>query len=235
MIIVTVMSGKGGTGKTTIATNLALSLGDNGFDVGLLDVDMLPDVPKMFGMSKVGFDTDEKGDMVLPILVDNIKVMSVGFDLTERQHVRWDGERIRQVISEFIKFVKWGDLDFLIIDMPPNTSDEYIEVESHNTNNLWALMVIISTPTGKLDAIKTLNMLKERKIPVIGIIENFSGMMGKGGGEELGKMFEVPFLGAIEYHKEVIEDLEKGKNEYLRKVIMPPIATQVVKATEAKQ
>ncbi|MFX0137560.1 MAG: Mrp/NBP35 family ATP-binding protein [Candidatus Hodarchaeota archaeon] len=222
--IIVIMSGKGGVGKTSVAVNLAFSLALNGFRVGLLDVDITgPNVPKMIGKNIALLPSSGSEKDISPILGPlNMKIMSMGFLLrNEDVPVIWRGPLKIGAIRQFITDVNWGDLDFLIVDNPPGTSDEPLSVLQLLKG---AYVIIVTTPqeVALLDSRKAVNMAKQMKIPVLGIIENMSGftcpkcgekidLFGQGGGQKAAKDLEVPFLGAIPIDPKIREDEDKGE------------------------
>ena len=221
---IVIMSGKGGVGKTSVAVNLAFSLALNGFRIGLLDIDITgPNVPKMLGknISLPPSSGSEQG--ISPILGPlNMKIMSMGFLLQDQDiPVIWRGPLKIGAIRQFITEVNWGDLDFLIVDNPPGTSDEPLSALQLLKG---AYVIIVTTPqeVALLDSRKAVNMAKQMKIPVLGIIENMSGLtcpkcgekinlFGQGGGEKAAKDLEVPFLGAIPIDPKIREEEDKGE------------------------
>ncbi|MFX1450130.1 MAG: Mrp/NBP35 family ATP-binding protein [Promethearchaeota archaeon] len=222
--IIVIMSGKGGVGKTSVAVNLAFSLSLNGFRVGLLDVDITgPNVPKMMGknISLPPAASSEEG--IMPILGPlNMKIMSMGFLLQDPDTpVIWRGPLKMGAIRQFITDVNWGDLDFLIVDNPPGTSDEPLSILQLLKG---AHVIIVTTPqdVALLDSRKAVNMAKQMKVPVLGIIENMSGLtcpkcgeiiylFGQGGGEKASKDLDVPFLGSIPIDPKIREEEDKGE------------------------
>lgn len=221
---IAILSGKGGVGKTTVAVNLALAFALNGFRVGLLDVDITgPNVPKMIGknISLPPASSSEKG--ISPIFGPlNMKIMSMGFLLQdEDQPIIWRGPLKMGAIRQFIKDVNWGDLDFLIVDNPPGTSDEPLSILQLLKE---AQVIVVTTPqeVALLDSRKAVNMAKKMKIPVLGIIENMSGLtcpkcgekidlFGQGGGKKASKDLDVPFLGTIPIDPKIREEEDKGE------------------------
>ncbi len=221
---IVIMSGKGGVGKTSVAVNLALSLALNGFRVGLLDVDITgPNVPKMIGknIALPPSSGTEKG--ISPIFGPlNMKIMSMGFLLqNEDVPVIWRGPLKMGAIKQFITDVNWGELDFLIVDNPPGTSDEPLSVLQLIKG---AQVIIVTTPqdVALLDSRKAINMAKQLNTPVLGIIENMSGftcpkcgekidLFGEGGGLKAAKDFDVPFLGAIPIDPLIRVEEDKGE------------------------
>ncbi len=219
---IVVMSGKGGVGKSTVATNLAFALSMNGYEVGLLDVDINgPDIAKMLNIENerlVGGD-----DGMIPIIVPpHLKVISMAFLIEDRDTpVIWRGPLKMQAIRQFIGDVNWGDLDYLIIDLPPGTGDEPLSIAQLIPGGN---SIIVTTPqeVALLDSRKAVNFAKTLRMPIIGILENMSGLIcphcGKeidlfktGGGLKASMDLKVPFLGKIPIDPKIVETGDSGK------------------------
>lgn len=224
--IIAVASGKGGVGKSTVSVNLALALGAQGAKVGILDADIYgPSQPIMLGiqgerpmMRQVG----EKG-MIEPIERFGIKVMSIGLLVDEKQAVIWRGPMATSALRQFISDVYWGELDYLIIDLPPGTGD--IHLTMVQTIPVTGA-VIVTTPqaVAMADAKKGMMMFKQGQIniPILGVIENMAYfspaelpdnkyyIFGKGGGRSLADQFEVPFLGEVPLVQSIREGGDRG-------------------------
>src|SRR4030043_573963 len=172
-----VMSGKGGVGKSTISTNLAVALSLDGFNVGLLDADIHgPNIPKMLGIESKHVEGSDKG--MIPVEVfPNLKVISMAFFIGDRDNpVVWRCPMKHNAISQFLGEVEWGHLDFLVVDLPPGTGDEPLSV-AHLIKNVDGA-VIVTTPqdVALLDSRKAVTFSRMLSIPVIGIVENMSGL-----------------------------------------------------------
>ncbi len=203
-----IMSGKGGVGKTTVAVNLAAGLADEGYKVGLMDVDIHgPNVPKMLGIEDRVLELDD--ETLKPIKVsDNLSVLSMAFLLPDKDApVIWRGAMKMQLIDQFLGDFNWGELDYLVVDLPPGTGDEPLSIAQKIPQ---AEAIIVSTPqdVALLDSRKSVNFAHNLKMPVLGIIENMSGfkcphcdetidLFKKGGGERTAKEMNITFLGAI--------------------------------------
>ena len=206
---VMVLSGKGGVGKSTVAVNLAVSLSMQGCTVGLLDVDIHgPSVPRLLGLE--GHQIQSNGDAFIPVeFSKNLKVMSVGFMLRERNDaVIWRGPMKHNVIKQFLKDVEWGELDYLIIDLPPGTGDEPLAVCQLIEDAEGAVVVTTPQEVALLDVRKSITFCKQVNVPVIGVIENMSGftcpkcgeltnIFKNSGAERMAQEMGVPFLGSI--------------------------------------
>ena len=207
-----VMSGKGGVGKTTIAVNLAYALSKKGFKTGLLDADIHgPNVPKMLNLEKEKLAV--KGNKIIPVNIrENFKVMSMAFLAEKEKAVIWRGPLKHKLIRQFIEDVDWGELDYLVIDLPPGTGDESISI-SQLLNKITG-SVIVSTPqqVALLDVVKSINFSREMNIPIIGLIENMAGdIFGKGRVETIARENGLNFLGSLELDKKITESGDKGK------------------------
>ena len=214
---VAVLSGKGGVGKSTVAVNLVTALAKRGFRVGLIDADVHgPDVGKMMGLEKVDVlaeRTDDGRFEMIPPETDfggktaPIKVMTLGFMVGEDQPIIWRGPLVTKAIWQLLGDVRWGELDFFVVDFPPGTGDEILTVVQ--SINLDAA-VIVTTPqeVALLDTGKAVNFMKKMNVPYIAVIENMSYLIcphcgneidvfGKGGGKKLAEKEGVEFLGEI--------------------------------------
>ncbi|NPA47414.1 MAG: Mrp/NBP35 family ATP-binding protein [Thermococci archaeon] len=214
---IAVLSGKGGVGKSTVAVNLATALAKLGYYVGVLDADIHgPNVAKMLGVDKAEVLAEKLEDgrfeMIPPVndfmgQVTPIKVMSMGFLVGEDQPIIWRGPLVTKAIKQLLGDVKWGELDFMIIDFPPGTGDEILTV-TQNVQLDAAIIVTTPQEVALLDTGKALNMMKNMEIPYIAVIENMSYLIcphcgseidvfGKGGGKKLAENEGVGFLGSI--------------------------------------
>lgn len=217
-----VMSGKGGVGKSTVATNLAVALSLDGLEVGLLDADIHgPNIPKMLGIESQQVIGSVRG--MIPVEVfPNLKVISMAFFIGDRDNpVVWRGPIKHNAISQFLGEVEWGNLDFLLVDLPPGTGDEALSV-AHLIKNVSG-SIIVTTPqdVALLDSRKAVTFSRILDIPVIGIVENMSGLscphchkeislFKTGGGEKSAREMKVPFLGRIPIDPEMVVDCDRG-------------------------
>jgi ATP-binding protein involved in chromosome partitioning len=220
---VMVMSGKGGVGKSTVATNLAASLALRGHQVGILDADLHgPDVPRMLGIE--GRHLISKGDGVEPVEVfAGFKAVSMALLAQDPDKaIVWRGPLKHSAIRQFLGDMNWGDLDFLFIDLPPGTGDEALSVSKLIKGVDGAVIVTTPQDVALLDSRKAVSFSKQLEIPVLGIVENMSGMVcphcGEridlfkiGGGEKAAKELGVPFLGRIPIDPQVVLSCDSGE------------------------
>lgn len=197
--IVAVSSGKGGVGKSMVATNLAAAFAAEGLRVGLLDADIYgPNIPRMFGETRRPQVSGEKGkEMIEPLEAHGVRLMSLGFLLEEEQPAIMRGPLIAGILKQFMEQVNWGPLDVMVVDLPPGTGDAQLSlVQTINLNGA----VMVSTPqavaTG--DVRRGVKMFERVNTPILGVVENMAGeMFGEGGGEQLAREMGLAFLGRV--------------------------------------
>ena len=225
--IIAVVSGKGGVGKSTVAANLALALSQGGAKVGLMDADIYgPSVPIMFGLRgerPMMMDVGNDKGMIVPLERYGIKVMSIGFLVDEKNAVVWRGPMASSAIRQFVTDVFWGDLDYLVVDMPPGTGDIHLTlVQTVPVTGV----VIVTTPqdVALADAKKGIAMFGQAQVnvPIIGLVENMSYftpaelpankyyIFGKEGGKRLAEEYDLPFLGQIPLVQSIREGGDQG-------------------------
>jgi len=209
--ILAVSSGKGGVGKTTIAVNIAVALAQTGAKVGLLDADIYgPNVPTMLGLAsaKVKVEQSPQGDILEPAFNYGVKMVSMGFLINPDQPVIWRGPMLNGIIRQFLYQVNWGELDYLVVDMPPGTGDAQLTMAQAVP---MAGAVIVTTPqtVSLIDARRGLKMFQQLGTNVLGIVENMSyfippdmpdkkyDLFGSGGGSKTAKELNVPLLGCV--------------------------------------
>uniref|UniRef100_U5ETQ3 Cytosolic Fe-S cluster assembly factor NUBP2 homolog n=1 Tax=Corethrella appendiculata TaxID=1370023 RepID=U5ETQ3_9DIPT len=211
--IILVLSGKGGVGKSTVSTQLALTLSESGYRTGLLDIDLCgPSVPYLLGIEDKDVHQCDEGWVPVYTGVDKkLAVMSIGFLLKSRTDaVIWRGPKKTAMIRQFLNDVNWDELDYLIIDTPPGTSDEHITVMEclKETKTDGAILVTTPQEISLEDVRKEVTFCKKTGIPIVGIIENMSGFVcpnctectnifSSGGGEALAEIAKVPLLGVL--------------------------------------
>lgn len=225
--VVLVLSGKGGVGKSTVTTQIAWSLYSKGKKVGILDVDLCgPSIPRM--MNVEGCDIHQCSAGWVPVYTDKdqrLAVMSIGFLLNSRDDgVVWRGPKKNAMIKQFLSDVCWGELDYLVIDTPPGTSDEHITVVENLRHYNPDGAILVTTPQGVAvnDVRRELTFCQKTMIPVLGVVENMSGFVcphcsectnvfSKGGGEALAENCKIPFLGSIPLDPSLTQSLEDGQ------------------------
>ncbi|MFZ0456310.1 MAG: Mrp/NBP35 family ATP-binding protein [Ignavibacteriaceae bacterium] len=217
---VAVFSGKGGVGKTTVSVNLAFSFQMEGFSTGILDADITgPNVSKMLGIEDELIILNQ---LIIPFEKNGIKMVSIAGLIQPGQPVIWRGPLRSKVISQFLADVDWGELDFLIADLPPGTGDEILTI-SQKMKPDYAVIVTTPQEVSVIDAERAINMAKKLEIPFIGVIENMSGFVcphcsavinifGEGGGQKLADEYNVQFLGSIPIDIDARILSDKGKS-----------------------
>jgi ATP-binding protein involved in chromosome partitioning len=217
--IIAVASGKGGVGKSTTAVNLALGLAANGISTGLLDADIYgPSMPRMLGVKEKPESVD--GKMLKPIERYGLKTMSIGYIVAEDTPMIWRGPMVSSALEQMLRDVQWGDLDVLVVDMPPGTGDAQLTLAQRVA---LSGAVIVSTPQdiALIDARKGLAMFRKVAVPVLGIVENMSYFLcpkcgerseifGHGGAREEADKLGVPFLGEIPLHLDIRTTSDSG-------------------------
>jgi ATP-binding protein involved in chromosome partitioning len=216
--VVAISSGKGGVGKSTVATNLAVALAQRGARVGLMDADVYgPNVPRMMGLSGPPSVVREK---IVPLEAHGVKVISLGFLIERDQPAIWRGPIVMKIVTQFLQDVAWGQLDFFVVDMPPGTGDAQLSlVQATNVHGV----LIVTTPqeVSVGDALRGVKMFQRVNTPVLGIVENMSwfecphcgkpsALFGSGGGERLAREVELPLLAQIPLYPRVLETGDQG-------------------------
>ena len=216
--IIAVSSGKGGVGKSTVATNLAVALAATGARVGLMDADVYgPNVPRMMGVNAPPPVVNEK---IIPLEAHGVKVISLGFLIERDQPAIWRGPIVMKIVTQFLRDVAWGQLDYFLVDMPPGTGDAQLSlVQATHVHGA----IIVTTPqdvaTG--DALRGAKMFQRVNVPVLGIVENMSwfecphcgkptSIFGSGGGKRLADELELPLLGEIPLYPRIHEGGDRG-------------------------
>ncbi|MEM6521419.1 MAG: Mrp/NBP35 family ATP-binding protein [Cyanobacteria bacterium P01_C01_bin.70] len=222
--IIAVSSGKGGVGKSTVAVNLAVALAQTGAQVGLIDADIYgPNAPTMLGLEEANVTVQQgpQGEVLAPAFNHGVKMVSMGFLIDRDQPVVWRGPMLNGVIRQFLYQVSWGELDYLVVDLPPGTGDAQLTLAQAVP---MAGAVIVTTPQNVAlsDARRGLRMFQQLQVPVIGIVENMSyfippdmpdkqyDIFGSGGGEKASKDLGVPLLGCVPLEMNVREGGDRG-------------------------
>ena len=230
--IIAIASGKGGVGKSTVSANLAVALAKNGAKVGLIDADIFgPSIPKMFNVENAHPEVEGEGDnaKIIPITQYGVKMLSIGFFVSSSDATIWRGPMAGNALMQMISQGKWGDLDYLLIDLPPGTSDIHLTLVQ---NLAITGAVIVSTPqaVALADVVKGISMFRSQHInvPVLGLIENMSWftpeelpenkyyIFGKEGCKNLANKLDIPFLGEIPIVQSIREDGDIGKPSALK-------------------
>jgi ATP-binding protein involved in chromosome partitioning len=202
--VVAIASGKGGVGKSTVAVNVAVALAKSGAAVGLLDADIYgPNVPTMMGLQRLPMPENNK---LIPAQAHGVKVMSIGFLVKPGQPLIWRGPMLHSAIRQFLADVSWGELDYLVIDLPPGTGDAQLSLAQSVTLS-GGVIVTLPQQVSLEDATRGLEMFRQLNVPVLGVVENMSylelpdgtrmDIFGKGGGEQMAQRSGVPFIGSI--------------------------------------
>src|SRR5689334_2597951 len=217
--IIAVSSGKGGVGKSTVAANLAVALALQGARVGLMDADIYgPNIPRMMGINAAPPVANEK---IIPLQAHGVKIMSLGFMIERDQPAIWRGPIIMKIISQFLRDVQWGELDYFLVDMPPGTGDAQLSL-------VQATMVhgaiIVTTPqeVASGDALRGAKMFERVAVPVLGVVENMSYFVcphceerhfifGQGGGKRLSEEIGIPVLAQIPFFPGVLQGGDRGE------------------------
>ena len=217
--IVAISSGKGGVGKSTVAANLAIALAKQGARVGLMDADIYgPNIPRMMGVNAPPPVENEK---IIPLQAYGVKIMSLGFMIERDQPAIWRGPIIMKIITQFLRDVQWGELDYFLVDMPPGTGDAQLSL-------VQATMVhgaiIVTTPqeVASGDALRGAKMFQRVAVPVLGVVENMSyficphcehkhRIFGEGGGKNLADELDVPLLAEIPFFSGVLSGGDRGE------------------------
>lgn len=219
---IVILSGKGGVGKTTVATNLAVSLQMRGNTVCILDSDFdSPSVPRMMGVTDVSVHTGRNG--IIPVKTESgVLAMSVGFIIEDAEVVTWFHEMRRAATEEFCANVDYGELDYLIVDLPAGTGSEAVSVMQYIRDLDGALIVTMASDVSQASARRAATLCQDAGVPLLGVIENMSGyvcpscgvgadVLCSGAGEELAEELGVRFLGRVPLHQSVAEGSDAGK------------------------
>jgi ATP-binding protein involved in chromosome partitioning len=220
--VVAIASGKGGVGKSTVTTNLAVALNQQGFAVGLLDADIYgPSQQLMLGVPESTVPDQQDGEYLLPVEAHGLRTMSMGYLSSASTPMVWRGPMASSAMSQLLEKTAWGDLDVLLVDMPPGTGDIQLTLAQRAT---LAGAVIVSTPQdiALLDARKGIEMFQKVEVPVLGLIENMTAhvcsacghveaLFGEEGGQQLADRYDVPLLGQIPLRRAIRECSDQGR------------------------
>jgi ATP-binding protein involved in chromosome partitioning len=236
--IVAVASGKGGVGKTTVSVNLALALASTGAKVGLLDADIYgPSVPLMLGLKA---SPEVINNKIQPPEVEGVKVISMGFFYEQSQQAGiYRGPIVSGIVKQFLTDVSWGELDYLIIDLPPGTGDAPLTIAQ--TIPITGILIVTTPQDVAMNvAVKAVGMFNKLNVPIVGVVENMSYLQcphcnqeiylfGKGGGKKISEDFSIPFIGEIPLHPAIREGSDIGKPA----VLLSPDSMQAQAFTKA--
>jgi len=218
--ILAVASGKGGVGKTTVSVNLAISLAKTGAKVGLLDADVYgPSVPLMFGLKDAPQVVNNKID---PVISEGVKLISMGFFYEQSQQAGiYRGPIVSGIVKQFLTDVNWGELDYLIIDLPPGTGDAPLTLAQ--TIPITGIIIVTTPQDVAMNvAVKAIGMFNKLNVPIVGVIENMSyldcphcntriSIFGEGGGQKVSNQFNIPFVGQIPLHPQIMTGSDLGQ------------------------
>lgn len=242
---IVVLSGKGGVGKSTVSSNVALSLAKKGYKVGLLDIDIHgPSIPTLFGIETAQIMQTAEGKIIPYLYEGMLEIISVGLMLKDLDEaIVWRGPLKAKVITQFINDVKWGDLDYLVVDCPPGTGDEVLTIVNTVSNVKGALIVTTPQNLAVVDAKKSVNFCKSMKLPILGVIENMAGftcphckkmvpLFKEAGGKKMAETMDVPFLGSLPFDAEIMDSSE-DKKPFIEKYAESQTAHLINEMTES--
>ena len=234
--IIAISSGKGGVGKSTVAVNIALALAAQGKRVGIMDADIYgPNLPLMLGVDAAPRVVDEK---IIPLEAYGVKVISLGFLIEKEQPAIWRGPIVMKIITQFLRDVNWGQLDYFLVDMPPGTGDAQLSLVQA-TQIHGAIIVTTPQQVSVGDALRGVKMFERTGVPVLGIVENMSyfenpetgkpiAIFGSGGGERLAKECSLPLLGQVPLDPRIQEGGDSG-----RPIVVAEPSSKAAKALES--
>ena len=245
--IIAISSGKGGVGKSTVSVNIAVALAQQGLRVGLMDADVYgPNIPLMMGVNS---PPPVVGDRLQTLNAHGVKLMSLGFLIERDQPAIWRGPIVMKIVTQFLRDVDWGTLDYLLVDMPPGTGDAQLSLVQA-THVHGAVIVTTPQPVSTGDALRGAKMFERVNVPVLGIVENMSYLLcahcgkptplfGSGGGRALADELHVPLLGEIPLESGVREGGDSGSPIIVASPdspaakVLSTIATRIIEAAEA--
>jgi ATP-binding protein involved in chromosome partitioning len=242
--VILVLSGKGGVGKSTVSVNLAMALSNHGYNVGIADLDIHgPNIPKMLGIENQNLQV--MGNKIEPVRVTGtLAAVSMAFLLPSTDTpVIWRGPMKNTAIRQFLEDVNWGELDYLVVDLPPGTGDEALSIIQLAPCITGAVIVTTPQDVATLDARKAVMFIRKLDLKVLGIVENMSGMVcphcggdidlfGKGGGQKAAEEMGVPFLGSIPIDPEMRKAGDEGRPFIIRRGVENPTWAAVDRVME---
>jgi ATP-binding protein involved in chromosome partitioning len=219
--IIAVASGKGGVGKSTVSANIACALAQTGAKVGLLDADIYgPSIPMIMGVDEEEIEVDESRQLLIPVERFGVEIVSMGFLTRINDAVIWRGPMVSKAIQQFLRDVRWGDLDYLVVDLPPGTGDAQLTL-SQAIPLTGAIIVMTPQDVAASVAAKAIAMFNKLDVPILGIVENMSyficptcntrhDVFSHGGGRQAALALETTFLGEIPLHTQIRADSDEG-------------------------
>ncbi|WOF16238.1 Mrp/NBP35 family ATP-binding protein [Methanoplanus sp. FWC-SCC4] len=228
--VILVLSGKGGVGKSTVAVNLAMALSNKGYKTGIADADIHgPNIPKMLGIEDEKLNSYDGKHIEPVMLTGKLGVVSMAFLLPDKSSpIIWRGSMKNTAIRQFLEDVNWGDLDYLVVDLPPGTGDEALSIAQLAPNIAGAVIVTTPQEVAILDSTKSVKFIEKLGLKVLGIIENMSGLIcphcgdtidifGIGGGKKAADELSVPYLGRIPIDPDMRKAGDEGKPFIMRR------------------
>lgn len=218
--VVAIASGKGGVGKSTVSANVACALAQMGANVGLLDADIYgPSIPLIMGVEDAQLQVDEARQQLVPVERYGVKIISMGF-LRSTKAVIWRGPMVSKAVQQFLRDVRWGEVDYLVVDLPPGTGDAQLTL-SQAIPLTGAAIVMTPQDVAAAVAVKAISMFRTLDVPILGIVENMSyflcptcnsrhDIFSHGGGRQAAEALEVPFLGEIPLHSQIRIEADEG-------------------------
>lgn len=218
--VIAIASGKGGVGKSTVSANIACALSQMGASVGLLDADIYgPSIPLIMGVEDAPLQVDEKLQQLVPVEQYGVKIISMGF-LRSTKAVIWRGPMVSKAVQQFLRDVRWGEVDYLVVDLPPGTGDAQLTL-SQAIPLTGAAIVMTPQDVAAAVAVKAISMFRTLDVPILGIAENMSyfvcpncssrhDIFSHGGGQQAAEALEVPFLGEIPLHTQIRVEADEG-------------------------